>query len=80
MPRKEPRDYQKEYADFHGKPKRVKERSLKNQGRKKYEKANGDLPREMEVDHIKPVSKGGKNNMSNLRAVKRTVNRKKGTR
>lgn len=80
MPRKEPRDYKEEYKDFHGKPSRIRQRSLKNQGRKKYEKANGPLPKGVEVDHIKPVSKGGKNNMKNLRAVSRTTNRRKGTR
>lgn len=80
MPRKEPRDYKQEYRDFHGKPERIKQRSQKNQARKKYEKAHGDLPRSVEIDHIKPVTKGGTNASSNLRAVPRTVNRKKGTR
>lgn len=85
MPRKEPRVYKKglpgsEYDQFHGKPSRIKQRAMKNKARKGYEKAHGDLPRSVEVDHIKPVAKGGKNTMSNLRAVPRTVNRKKGTR
>ena len=80
MPRKEPRNYKEEYKDFHGKPERIKQRSMKNQARKKYEKKNGDLPRDVEIDHIKPVSKGGTNASSNLRAVKRTTNRRKGTR
>ena len=33
-----------------------------------------------EVDHIKPLSKGGSNNKRNLRIVKRSTNRKKGTK
>lgn len=33
-----------------------------------------------EVDHIKPLSKGGTNSKKNLRVVSRTTNRKKGAK
>ena len=33
-----------------------------------------------EVDHIKPLSKGGGNGKKNLRVVKKTTNRKKGAK
>jgi len=31
-----------------------------------------------EVDHVKPLDKGGSNSRSNLRIVSRTTNRRKG--
>jgi len=74
------RDYKAEYADYHGKPKNIKSRSEVTMARKKVEKKQGDLPKTMEVDHIKPVSKGGTNANKNLRVVSRTVNRHKGNR
>jgi 5-methylcytosine-specific restriction endonuclease McrA len=69
------RDYKKEYRDFHGKPKQRKRRSMTNQARRLLGLKKGD-PRE--VDHIIPLSKGGTNDRSNLRAVSRSTNRKKG--
>lgn len=33
-----------------------------------------------DVDHIKPVSKGGTNSRSNLRAISKSTNRSKGNR
>lgn len=33
-----------------------------------------------DVDHIKPVSKGGSNSRSNLRAISKSSNRSKGNR
>lgn len=33
-----------------------------------------------DVDHIKPVSKGGTNTRSNLQAISKTANRSKGNR
>lgn len=33
-----------------------------------------------EVDHVKPLSKGGSNKKDNLRVVSRTTNRKKGNK
>jgi len=76
MPTKK-RDYKKEYRDYHGKPKQIKNRSLRNSARKKLGLKIGD-PRE--ADHKKSIKKGGTNNPRNLRAVSRKTNRKKGSK
>ncbi len=76
MPRKT-RNYRKEYDEYHGKPKQIKNRSKRNQARKKLKLKKGD---KREVDHKRPLSKGGGNGKKNLRAVSRKVNRKKGNR
>jgi|TARA_R110002020_G_C16085844_1_gene757478 5-methylcytosine-specific restriction endonuclease McrA len=69
------RDYGKEYRDFHGKPKARKNRAAVNRARRKAGLKVGD---KREVDHKKPLSKGGSNSRSNLRIVSRKTNRKKG--
>lgn len=71
------RNYKKEYRDYHGKPKQRKNRSQRNQARTKLGLKKGDR---REVDHKKPLSKGGSNNRNNLRAVSRKTNRKKGNK
>jgi len=73
MPKK-PRNYGKEYRDFHGKPKQVKMRSSRNTSRREAGLPVGD-PRE--VDHKRPLSKGGSSSKSNTRVVSRSTNRKK---
>ena len=65
------------YKKYHASPKAIKERGLRNQARRKLGLQPGD-PRE--VDHKNPLSKGGTNNKRNLRAVKKSTNRKKGNR
>jgi|TARA_A100001201_G_scaffold65972_2_gene61817 hypothetical protein len=72
---KKKRDYKKEYRDFHGKPEQIKRRSMRNQARRKMNAKPGQ-----EVDHKRPLSKGGTNHKSNLRIVSRRVNRKKGSK
>lgn len=72
-----PRDYKREYAQYHSKPQRVAERSQRNQARRKLGLRKGD-PRE--VDHKNPISNGGSNARSNLRAVSLVENRKKFTK
>ena len=69
-----PRDYKQEYAEYHGKPDQVSNRSLRNQARRKMGLKKGD-PRE--VDHKTPISKGGGNGKGNLSAVSREFNRRK---
>lgn len=71
------RDYKKEYQNYHSKPEQRKNRSLRNQARRKMGLKVGD-PRE--VDHKKPLSKGGSNSKSNLRVVSRKTNRAKGNK
>ena len=71
------RDYKKEYAQYHSKPEQIKNRAARNDARKKMGLKVGD-PRE--VDHKKPLSKGGSNSKKNLRVVSRSTNRKKGAK
>ncbi|MFR5772774.1 MAG: HNH endonuclease signature motif containing protein [Lachnospirales bacterium] len=68
------RDYKKEYREYGGKPEHIKERSERNKARRMMGLKVGD-PRE--VDHIKPLSKGGSNSKRNLRIVSRKTNRRK---
>jgi len=74
------RNYAKEYRDYHGKPEQIKARAERNHARLEASKAGkvhkGDGK---EVDHIKPLSKGGSNSSSNLRVVSRSTNRRKGS-
>jgi 5-methylcytosine-specific restriction endonuclease McrA len=73
------RDYKKEYEEYHSQPEQIKNRAMRNQARREMEKKGkvekGDGK---EVDHIKPLSKGGDNDKKNLRVVSRKTNRKKG--
>lgn len=71
------RDYKKEYRDYHSKPEQKKNRAARNKARKIMGLKKGD-PRE--VDHKKPLSKGGSNSKRNLRVVSRKTNRKKGNK
>lgn len=75
MPRKEPRNYKKEYARYHGKPEQVENRAKCNSARAEMGLKKGD-PRE--VDHKKRLSEGGSNSRKNLRVVSKATNRKKG--
>lgn len=68
------RDYKKEYNTYHAKPEQKKRRALRNSARREMGLKKGD-PRE--VDHKKPLSKGGSNSKANLKIVSRAVNRKK---
>lgn len=75
--RKKKRNYKKEYRDYHGKPKQIKNRAKRNKARKTMGLKKGD---KREVDHKKPLSKGGSNKKSNLRVVSRRTNRRKGAK
>ena len=69
------RDYKKEYESYQGKPAQIKNRSERNQARRVFEKANGDLPSTTDVDHKKALSKGGAPlKASNLRAAPQSEN------
>ena len=74
MPRKEPRDYKKEYSDWHGKPEQVKDRSSRNKAQRKLKREGAGDGKE--IDHIDGNPRN--NSPKNLRVVKRTTNRKKG--
>lgn len=68
------RDYRHEYLIYGGKPEQIRNRSNRNKARRKLGLKVGD---KREVDHIKPISKGGTNCRSNLRIVSRSANRHK---
>jgi len=75
-----PRNYKKEYAQFHGKPEQIALRAARNKARKDAEVALGmELPTNIEVDHKNPLSQGGSNNLANLELMPRYMNRQKGT-
>ena len=69
------RDYKKENRLFNSKPSERKKRSERTVARRKANAAGithkGDGTH---LDHIKPLSKGGKSNRSNLRVVSASTN------
>ena len=71
------RDYKKEYREYHGSRAQKANRAKRNAARRKVGLKKGD-PRE--VDHRKPLSKGGSNARGNLRIVSRKTNRSKGSK
>jgi len=70
-----PRNYKREYQLYQGTPEQLKKQSERHKARRAYEKAHGTLPDSMDVDHVKPLSKGGTSKLSNLRAVPKSKNR-----
>lgn len=69
---KEKRNYAKEAA--RESPKRQQDRRDRMNARYAYEKKHGDLPSDVHVDHKKPLSQGGTNSPSNLRAIPKARN------
>ena len=70
------RNYRKEYDRYQGKPEQIKNRSNRNKARRKM--ANAGLVHKgdgKDVDHAKPVVKGGSNSRANLRIRARSRNR-----
>jgi len=69
------RPYKKEYDTYQGKPEQIKNRAKRNAARAELEKqgkvSKGDGK---DVDHIKPISKGG-GNSKNLRVKTASDNR-----
>lgn len=76
MPRKT-RDYAKEYRDYHGTPQQKRNRAKRNKARRQLGLKVGD---KREVDHKRPLSKGGSNSRANLRIVTKKANRSKGAK
>lgn len=73
---------QKYDAAYGARPEQKKKRALRNAARREYERAHGDLPSNVEVDHKRRLAKGGTNAMSNLRALpeKKNVGWRKGVK
>lgn len=68
------RNYVDEYREYQGTPEQIKNRSTRNKARRAAVKAGMNVAGK-DVDHIKPLSKGGASTPSNLRAVSATANR-----
>lgn len=70
------RDYKQEYENYQGKPEQIRKRSLRNKARRKLVKEGrvhkGDGK---DVDHRKPLAKGGSNAETNLRVRSEHANR-----
>ena len=70
------RNYKKEYVNYQGTEKQKKNRAKRNAARSemaksgKVQKGDGN-----DVDHKKPISKGGGNGKSNLRVQPKSANR-----
>lgn len=68
------RDYDRQYEKYDGKESVKKDRAARNAARAKM-KAKGVDVNGKDVDHKRPLSKGGGNSVENLRAVKASSNR-----
>lgn len=70
------RDYKREYQKYHSSPEQIKNRSDRTTARRQAN-ASGITSKGdgKDLDHKKPLSKGGSNSRSNLRAVSASSNR-----
>jgi len=70
------RDYKKEYQKYHSKPEQIKNRSerttLRREANSKGITHKGDG---LDLDHKKPLSKGGANTLANARVTSKSENR-----
>lgn len=70
------RNYKKEYEKYHSRPEQIKNRTERTTARRQANAAGitskGDGK---DLDHKKPLSKGGTSNQSNLRVVTAGTNR-----
>ncbi len=70
------RPYKKEYDEYHSSEEQKKNRAKRNAARRKARKggkvSKGDGN---DIDHVKPLSKGGTNAASNLRVKSASKNR-----
>jgi 5-methylcytosine-specific restriction endonuclease McrA len=71
------RQYDVEYREFHGKPEQIKMRAARNKARAEAVK-DGRIEKgsDKEINHKKPLSRGGSNAKSNQEVTTRTENRK----
>lgn len=72
-----PRNYRKEYDEYHGTPEQIKNRASRNAARSKMEKKHGKAAvKGKEVDHKDGNPKN--NSKKNLQLMSRRANRQKG--
>jgi hypothetical protein len=71
-----PRPYKKEYAQYQGTEEQKKNRAKRNKARREMEhKGRVHKGDGKDVDHVKPLSKGGGTSPSNLRVKSVSANR-----
>ena len=76
MATKRKRNYEREYQQYHAKPEQIANRSARNKARRTMEKEVGKTAlKGKDVDHKKPLSKGGSNARSNLQVTNVNYNR-----
>jgi 5-methylcytosine-specific restriction endonuclease McrA len=70
------RDFKREYEEYHSTEKQKKNRAKRNAARSQME-AEGRVSKGdgKDVDHIKPLSKGGSTAKSNLKVKPKSANR-----
>ena len=71
-------DYKKAYKKYHSSKKAKKQRAQRNKIGRLLKKHNVNIPKDHEIDHITPISKGGGNDISNIRIIPRNKNRSLG--
>lgn len=70
------RDYKKEYEKYHGKKEQIANRSERTTARRASNAAGTTSKGDgKDLDHRKPLSKGGSNSKSNLRVTSASSNR-----
>ena len=70
------RDYKRENELYNSKPEQIKNRSQRNQARALVAKAKGAAAiKGKDIDHKKPIRKGGGNSLANLYATSPSKNR-----
>ncbi len=71
-----PRDYGKEYREYHAKPEQKKNRAQRNAARALMAKSGAVKKGDgKDVDHKRPIKTGGGNSRSNLRVTSVAFNR-----
>lgn len=72
------RDYKSDYSKFQSSPTDKKNRAARNKARAEMA-SEGKVHKgdKKDVDHVKPLSKGGSKAKSNLRVISRSKNRAK---
>lgn len=70
------RDYKKEYAKYHSRDEQIKNRTARTTARRQSNAAGTTSKGDgKDLDHKRPLSKGGSTGKSNLRVVSKSSNR-----
>ena len=68
-------NYKKAYKKYHSSKKAKKQRAQRNKIGRLLKKHGIKVPKGYEIDHITPISKGGRNDINNIRIIQRAKNR-----